>query len=355
MDCTQAQAAISEALDGEALDRALLEDAKRHCRECPDCAAFVRGLNAVKRAALPQPDPALVDRVMTAVRREAARAAAAPAPAGGAPDTTADSVSPAAAARAGTPSGSVASVSRAIASMRRPVLVAWIAAAAVLVVSAGVIGVLGVRLMSPGQTADTATLADGVRESSGVQAPVEGGLVPPPPAASTTPSEKASSATAVPSYITLNGTAYRLGGVSTTTKAELTRIGSTTSSLDGGEQRLRDVLQRPGQPGVYVENDKAQILEFVLVERQYQGRSYRLQSAALVAFGTWPILPSTIPQPTAADGSPVFTQVSTDGSGVPIYQLVSSETTQGIAVQPGSPESDPAGGNPGWTWWAPSP
>jgi hypothetical protein len=92
MDCLEAQAAISEALDGAAPDAEVLDAAKQHCRECADCASFVSALNVVKRAPLPEPPGDLADRVMVAVRSEfaaeqalAAAAAAALAAKAGAP------------------------------------------------------------------------------------------------------------------------------------------------------------------------------------------------------------------------------------------------------------------------------
>ena len=72
MDCNEAQSVISDALDGVTQDAATLEDAKQHCRDCHDCTEFVRALNLVKRAPLPEPPADLVERAMAGVRAEAA-------------------------------------------------------------------------------------------------------------------------------------------------------------------------------------------------------------------------------------------------------------------------------------------
>ena len=65
MDCIQAQAVVSETLDGSPVDAAVLEAAKAHCRECAQCAQYVRALSAVRRAVPPAPPADLADRIMT--------------------------------------------------------------------------------------------------------------------------------------------------------------------------------------------------------------------------------------------------------------------------------------------------
>jgi len=361
MECKEAQALISEALDGGTIDRAALEEAKQHCRECADCASFVRGLSVVKRAPLPQPDAGLIDRVMAAVRAEAAVtarvAAAAPAqPVDGAP-AAAENPQPldaqtgvlgaiqAEAFETTTPRMTVR------ARPRPAVLAAWIGAAALLVASAGTVGIMGIRLMSQGQSGPTTTtLSEGAVAPSGTQGTVQGFV---PPAAKESSAGSARSASSVPSYITAGGMVYRLVGPSDKTKAQLAIIGSTTSSLDGGELRARDVLQLTGDPSVYVEDDSKKLLEFKVVERTYQGRTYRLRSADLFGFGSWPALPTDVAQAGSGDGASTFTEVGPDSSGVIVYRLPNSTPEQGIAVGPGTSDTDPAGGNPGWTWWTP--
>ncbi len=72
MDCIQAQSVVSETLDGSPVDAAVLEAAKAHCRECEQCTQYVRTLSAVRRATPPAPPADLADRIMTAIRAEAA-------------------------------------------------------------------------------------------------------------------------------------------------------------------------------------------------------------------------------------------------------------------------------------------
>ena len=153
MDCLDAQAAISEALDGATSDASALDAAKQHCRECAECAAFVRALTVVKRAGLPEPPAGLTDRVMAAVRAEAAAASArdaadtAEATAAGARDSAvpgssdADRGDAVTGLPAGTDAARTGGRSRSATRLRRTrpaVLAAWAGAAAVFLIGIGV-------------------------------------------------------------------------------------------------------------------------------------------------------------------------------------------------------------------------
>ena len=301
MDCVEAQAAISEALDGAAPDAATLDAAKQHCRDCDDCAAFVRALNLVKRAPLPEPPADLTDRVMAVVRGEAAAArahaeatatAAALAASAGAPD----------AAGAGNLGGAAdtpddlqaeAGVSPALQlparrrRLRPAELTAWVAAAAVLVVGVGTVGIMGVRLMSQGRTAASSEVL--VESSSSPRDAVSAGQAQPPVAESTAGSAtKSASVSTGPDYIVYSGIAYRLVGPSPLQKNQLKLLGTSKTSLDGGALRARDVMAAAGASGVHVENDQGELLEFQPLERTFEGRTYRLSSADVSAFGVWP-------------------------------------------------------------------
>ncbi|MEI7813733.1 MAG: hypothetical protein WCJ13_02940 [Coriobacteriia bacterium] len=378
MECYDAQATISEALDGTAPDAATLEAAKQHCRDCADCVAFVRALDLIQRAPLPEPPADLADRVMEAVRlevvaeqalaaeqaRSVSVAAAAPETPGQAIgvtpeiasvaelDSTASSV---ANSRPGAEKTTPFPLSRGQSRPRPAVLAAWMGAAALLVVSAGTVGVMGIRVMSqersglPSQ-ADV-NVATVQRDAGSAVQPAA-----PPPAESTPASSGGgASVSAGPNYIVFKQTAYRLVGPSSSSKGQMASLGTITTSLGGGDSRSRNVLGTTGAPGVYVENDQGELLEFQPLERTFEGRTYRLRSADLPAFGAWPAMPSGITQPTSADGSPTFSVVSADPSGVKIYRLTSSTVSEGIAVAPSTSASDAAGGNPNWTWWTPAP
>jgi hypothetical protein len=366
VDCLDAQAAISEALDGATSDAAALDAAKQHCRDCAECTSFVRALNLVKRAGLPEPPADLADKVMVSIRREAAADMA----------TSEVRADPAAIAEVGAPedSGAAASgvaaegsealrqtaedsrvipISRRLKRTRPGVLAAWIGAAALLVAGIGTVGVMGVRLMSQPPTA----VSTGRVLGSGPSPSNVGGTDQAPQAAESAAGNAAKGATAsaAGNYIVFNGTAYRLVGPSTVDRTRISQLGSTKTSLDGGSPRTREVLGASGDPKVYVVNDQGQLLEFERLERTFQGRVYQMKSGDIPSFGTWPGLPPDIAKPTSADGSPTFLAVGADSAGVTIYRLATSTVADGIAVAPDSAESDPAGGNPEWTWWAPGP
>ena len=362
MECHDAQAAISDVLDGAAPDAATLEAAKQHCRECSDCASFVRALNLVKRAPLPEPPADLADRVMAAVRREAAaeqiRVEAAAVACGG--DSiaigTLGSDSPGAPSAIGPGAGGAMPSSPAQ-GRRRPrpgVVAAWVGAAAVLVASVGTVGVLGVRMMTsePSLTATRSTMGGAAAPSA-----AESANQPLAPTAETPTDSaaKAADASAGPSYIVYSATAYQLVGPTKLPKSQFTRVGAVTSSLNGGTLRSRDVLGATGVPGVYLEDDQGELLEFQPLERTFEGRTYRLKAADLTAFGAWPMMPSDVAQPTAADGSPTFSAAGTDPSGIAVYRRTTSTSAEGIAVAPGAPATDAGKGNPNWTWWVPAP
>jgi hypothetical protein len=152
-----------------------------------------------------------------------------------------------------------------------------------------------------------------------------------------------------------SATAYQLVGPTTLPKNQFTTVGAVTSSLNGGVLRSRDVFRATGAPGVYLEDDQGELLEFQPLERTFEGRTYRLRAADLPAFGTWPMMPSDIAQPTAADGSPTVSAAGADPSGLTVYRRTASTSAEGIAVAPGAPATDAGKGNPNWTWWAPAP
>jgi hypothetical protein len=365
VDCLDAQAAISEALDGGTTDAAALDAAKQHCRDCLECTSFVRALNLVKRAGLPAPPADLADKVMVSIRREAAadmaaredRADAGAVAGVGAHEAAAGASDVAAegsdASRENAEGGRVIPISRRLKRTPPAVLAAWVGAAALLVAGVGTVGVMGVRLMSQPPTA----VSTGRVLGSGQPQGNDTGADQAPQAAETAPAgaAKGTTTSAAGDYIVFNGTAYRLVGPSNINRTQVSQLGSTKTSLDGGSPLTREVLGASGDPKVYVVNDQGQMLEFERAERTFQGTVYQLKSGEISSFGTWPGLPPEIAKPTSADGSPTFVAVGADSAGVTIYRLATSTVAKGIAIAPGTAESDPAGGNPEWTWWAPGP
>lgn len=355
MDCLRAQQLISDALDRLPGDAEELPAAKAHCRECDDCAAFVRALLAVERAGLPEVPAGLADRVMVRVRAEAGREAAAQAAGPAQPATTAPTTSQ----QVESPARSwTALVSRARDPRRRRAVVTWAAAAAVIFVAAGIGAVAGVRtILVPQQaamsesaleSAGTSELGASDSEALVTEAPLDEGQ-PDPGAVQ-------KSETPAPDFISVNATVYRLTGPAPTIDTDtLTPTGSTRTDL-GETTVARDyeVLGTDDGATVYIEVDD-RILSFQRVTRSYGGRLYILQSAPIESFGTWPALPPGFRTPSSEDGSPVFEAAGTDESGTTVYAAVGTPVEDGIAIGPDAPLSDPVAGSPEWTWWKVAP
>lgn len=345
MECNEAQALVSAALDKEPLDAASLQVAKEHCRTCESCNAFVRTLAAVQRQPRPQPPADLADRIIARVRAEAAaqRAAAAAAPASATP------TEPAAGRRLDP---------RAIwrDPKKRAAAAAWASAAAVVLVVAGIATYSGVRqiLIPPlasESPRDVVVLDAAAPESS---QPYNGA------GATAQQSDGSATSTAMVApvgYISVDGTVYRYAGlVQGVDSAALRRIGSANTALDAPTDPPAsiDVLASPDLTRVFVSREQSEtVYAFDRVTRLYNNTVYVLRSGDIARFGEWPSLPSGIPQPQTPEGSPTFTPDGQDASGVTVYRRTGSSTDSGIAIGPGSPASDPAAGNPGWTWWEP--
>ncbi len=155
------------------------------------------------------------------------------------------------------------------------------------------------------------------------------------------------------SYITVESAAYVLSGPSTIATDGLAPAGTVTSALGGGSGPKSHAVFKADDPArLYVlDETNGQLLAFDRVVRTYGGNLYQLTSAVISDFGQWPNLPTNIAAPTNVDGSPTFTRLADDTSGVQIYRLAAGSELSGIAVGPGSGPSDPAAGNPNWTWW----
>jgi hypothetical protein len=415
MDCIQAQAVISEALDRSPVDSGVLEAAKVHCRECEQCAAYVRALNAVGRAPLPEPPADLADRIMATIRAEAAAVEQSEPELGETatlaaaledtlaaldeetaeplepkrPRATVISLEPLDAADAGReteppaemtdaqpapeideavsqeshPAVAAAAARLSVGRSRRAVL-AWGSAAAVLLVLIGVGGALGImKLVDSGSTrsatSDTA-LTTAPEAAAPTTAPDRGATLG-------SGAEGGAATKAVPSvsadlssrlWLVFSTQAYlQSGGASSVQKSQLRVIGQTSITFEpGAAAKLRPVMAGSDPGVVYAENDAGELQRFVEVTRVYKDTVYRLQSAQIAAYGDWPALPPGIPRPVpedAANGAPAFALDGNDTTGTPVYHRVGSDRRSGIAIPPNTPSPDPAAGNPNWTWWAP--
>jgi len=384
MDCIQAQSVISEALDGSPVDAAALDAAKSHCRECAQCGQFIRTLSAVRRAAPPKPPEDLADRVMAAIRAEAAAtsqssdlaAAASPAlvPAPDSADAAGASATPsgveaasdsassdlAAGSSAGvpvTPSASRVSLGRQ--RMDRRQLITWGSAAAVLLVVVGVSAALGimrlvgttstqVAMTDTGQRAAVETAPQLSSESAeSLAGTADAGSLAPTPESAGAPANL---------YVNFNSDVYVLQGVSPQPKSELTQAGQTRMTFSADTPAALHVVYTGTEPdAIYIE-DLNEMQRFTLVKRGYRGIVYTLRSGDISDYGSWPTVPPGIPLPVPPDnptGAPTFVLDGQDASGTPVYRRTGSSRQSGIAIAPGTAAPDPAANNPGWTWWTP--
>lgn len=320
MDCKQAQQTISAAYDSESQDARELELAKEHCRSCAECAGFVSTLAAINRLEVPEiPVPAL-ERTLAAVRQEYPSTVAAQ------PDTQ---------------------EYRTAAGRRAPGWAPWAAAAAVLMIVAGVITAQGVRYLIQSPTDDVAIVE--TYEDRMATAPPEDPIseVAPP-----LPDDLAAAPTG-PAYVVFEQAVYRLVAP-VETPPRSAQIGSVTSSLDtGGPATTYPVYADPSSDAVLIEVDEDTYLRMEPVVRTLRGTRYALRSGPITLFGQWPSLPTGIPEPSAPDGSPVFIPAGTDDAGVTVYVRPGTDPAAGFAIAPGTPATDPAAGNTGWTWWEP--
>lgn len=367
MDCLTAQALVSEAMDHQPVDAAVLAQAKEHCRACPECALFVRAQLIAKQTPLPTAPDDLADRVMQAVRAEAQAAGSASESKAGAKAAATHDAEPASSG----PDIPIASLAPPKPRKRRRLprpLAVGLAAAAMLValLGAGALLVFGTKQMSTSPTTAGVGGVPSTTANSQAEAPsymyrpdTTNGSVPrfgAAPGSQGTAGGAAKTQSAVssaPQAITVGGVVYTQSGAATVDTSTMTAIGNTTSALGGGKQAIqRSVYQGLSADTVYVANDSGQVLAFTRATRSYLGLTYVLTAADLTDFGQWPNLPSQYAAPTSADGAPTFAYDGTDSNGVKVYRLAAGRATDGIAVAPNTDTSGPGAGDPNWTWWA---
>lgn len=364
MDCLTAQGLISDAVDRETVDGPQLAEAKQHCLGCETCSLFVRTLLIARNAPTPTPPADLADRVMLAIRAEHERAlaadaasaaasasATAPASLGSELESHLGSTSLDADLRPGPAEqrvSLVAAVREWILSMSLQERLTWASATVVIFAAVGMGTVMGVRVLvapplTPKTTMVTATdQGASAAQSYGTAVPESAGASATAPAAITAP---------VDSYVTIQGVVFALNGPSTVATEGLKPAGETLTALGTGGSPVAHSVYSADDPDRAYVADGPQLFAFDRVKRTFGGSNYQLTSADLTAYGQWPTLPPTITQPTAADGSPTFVTLQIDVTGARIYRLSTADAQTGIGVAPGTTASDPAAGNPNWTWW----
>jgi len=365
IDCPSAQRVVSATFDGEVSDPRELEAVEDHCRTCPECSAFLSTLMAIRRLPAPEAPEGLLDRTIEAIRTEEVPVADRTAPSDDVSEPVGDT-RPLTERRPDTANLEMERVhddkfSAGVSHTGLPRWqgwARWAAAAAVFFIAAGVITAQGIRfLLSDEQSAlrfsDTPTMELG---SGGISDMTESADAPPAvpnDGHDGTSATDAPSASPGPSYVVVGQTAYRFEDMLADEPAGQ-QIGSLKSALDGdGEPIDRPVFEDSSSEAIVVAGEGDSYLRFEPVTRTFRGRLYGLRSSTIGAFGEWPRLPSGITEPTSPDGSPTFILSGTDDSGVKIYVRPGSDPSAGFAVAPGTAASDPAAGNPSWTWWEP--
>lgn len=348
MECLDAQRLVSEALDREPVDATVLEEAKTHCRQCPDCQAFVRALAALHKTPGPAPSPDLADRVMARVLEEhESRVTGAAVTAEAAHKVP--SIQPATAPADDFLGGFKAAWND---PQRRIGLVGWATAAAVALVFAGVIGSAGVgQILGPKELENT-TFTEVAPQAAPPAMDAAAGAASSSAAEGARTSE-AATATA-PGYVVYNGLVFREAGASTYARSNLTSGGTLNSALADPAQAPQSlgVLSTPDKNRVVVQTAAGELIVFELVVRKFGGNSYVLASAPIERYGVWPTMPAPMTPPTSPGGMPGYTQVGTS-EGITAFTRSGSTVEAGIAIPPNTPPTDPAAANPNWTWWVP--
>jgi len=381
MDCTQAQQILSEAVDREPVSPEVFAEVRAHCMECAECARFVQGLALLQRAHPPAVPPSLHARVMAAVEPErAADVTHVPSSEGGVEDVLPSAAAVAASVSETSPAEVVAlageasleetpeamehvpapgpivpdELSAARKRARQRSMLAWAGAAAAVLIVAAFAAVSGLRSIvsptttstrssfSPSESTSDKNLDTSVPGSTGgATAQSQGG------SAESTAAQPA----VAPDFITVNNIVYRSAGTLAIDRSQLTTAGTTSSALGtGGAPEVLTVYSTPTSGQVALTPDGA-TLAFRIVTRLLGGQTYALTSAPIPAFGVWPSLPSGFTVPTTADGAPTFVTAEKDDLGVQVYSRPGIPVTDGFAIAPRTAESDPAQGNPNWTWW----
>ncbi len=359
MDCIDAQQIVSSALDHDNPPHDRLEEAKEHCRSCPQCSRLVRSLVAVQRTPLPAPPEDLTERIMAAVSAEAAETASAP----DAPEVAASPAAPVAIAEPTEPPAANVHdlVARASHPGNRRAVIAWASVAAVVFIAAGFGAVAGVRWIASPETAMREVVLDSTAGLASGAAPEEQAAQAPQSAAGESTGKTdagdgadtlgATAATASQGLIVVDGSVYRSTGEDPSVDpASLSEVGTTRSDLGGASESQWRVLGTDDPAHVFIEQQQGSVIAFERVTRSFEARTYVLQSGPIDGFSAGATLPGSVPEPSSPDGKPIFLPVA-DAGDQQVYVRTGMDATYGIALPPGAEPTL----SQGWTWWSPAP
>jgi hypothetical protein len=334
MECLRAAEILAAAHDGELVDASELAQATAHCGECASCATFAQTLDRLEPLMAPPAPPGLADRIL---ERTGALAAAAAEARSTAPAPDADTESHAAVTFREAP--------RAWSGR----LIAFASVAAVLVLAIGISSVVLLGQMV-GRTSESASTEEVVLGEPLAATP-EGDA-----GAAADESAMRSSQLESPPYIAIDGAVWLLVGPAQPDPSLLTTVSTLTHALEDADAPIqRYAFSVPGETTTrYVRVVDGGYLEFSRVVRTLGRRPYGLMTGSPpMRFGEWPTLPGQFETPTEADGSPTFQAIAKDDLGADAYVPITGQITNGFAIAPGTGPTDPAAGNPNWTWWVP--
>lgn len=357
MNCLEAEALISAAHDGERVSETDLAAAQVHCDECPDCTAFAAGLRWLDVMPVPPAPDGLVERVLAAVaplqvqRAEALALEAEKEEAAGAglelPVPDEEIVEDA--TEFAEPQAKRTLLSR-FEWFQGPTKWASLGAAGALAATA-LIAFVVVGLGGSGQAPQTASTAN-LAASPEVSFSDAGQKAAPTVGTQATPTAPAQA----PDYVLFRDYVYAPGALLADASSATPTIGTLTTAFASGGSVTATVYRSPLTDGSIVVQGPDGLRVYMPVVRLMASVRYQLTSGQPIEhFGVWPVLPSRFPVPTTADGTPTFVAAATDALNVTVYASTGRPVTEGFAVAPGTTVSDPAAGNPNWTWWAPAP
>lgn len=344
MDCVEVQAVLSARHDREQVTESELAAAREHCPTCPTCAAFASATERIDAAQHTELPDGLLERIMAAVSAEAtARPERAEASGDGRPASAGAAAVHARVKRFASWSARARWLSTAA---------VLTAAAALVVVAVVVTQVRGPESASTGSSASQTASAP--RASTAEGSGAAGGV-----AKNGYSDMKAATPATAPSYISFQGAVFAVGAAVTDTSAvDTTVLGTVLSAFASATDTPASaaVFKSPAADESIVVRTPQGLQSFAPVVRSVNGVRYQLQAGApLDRYGVWPTLPSGFASPTAPDGSPTFARASVDANGVTVYALSGFTIARGLAVAPNTSASDPAAGDPNWTWWTPLP
>lgn len=363
MNCIEAQALISAAHDKEPVLDTDLAAARAHCKKCEECSAFTAGLRYLDLLPVPPAPDGMTARIMEAVaplaaEREEMRVIEAE-------RAEADSAGtelpvPAVIEAPAEPEVVEAPAPRSTAGFTVPAWFTgptrWATIGAVTALAAtGLIAFVVIGLGGVGSTPEVASTA--TETAPGIDLTFGGASKDTATNAAPTPTSPAPAPTKAPDYVLYKEYVYAPGALLADASAATPTIGAlSTAFASPGAASSVPVYRSPLTDGSIVVRGPDGLRVYTPVIRMMSSVKFQLTSGKPIdRFGVWPVLPDRFPVPTSSAGTPSFVSAGVDALGVTVFSATGRPVSEGFAIAPGTTGTDPAGGNPNWTWWAPAP